>query len=183
MTDSDLAIDVALDVLEAKLRRDGAPRFHDGKMAVVHAALRLHDEDVEHLLAYWLDRDERLIAVEQIAKGGVVSADFSRVHVARRAVIAGANSALLIHNHVLGGPTPSDADIRSADLIDMQLAGVGVLVRGHFVVARDGCADIRTGTVTYFKDLVRVEQPVQKVPRCPHCHGPLDDSTCTGGAP
>jgi DNA repair protein RadC len=177
MGDHDQLIADALAALDRKMSRDGLPRFHDCKMAVVHAALRLSDQCVESVLAYWMDRDLRLLGVEEICRGARDFTFFSRDYLARRALASGADSCVLIHNHPSGDPQPSEVDIEAAERVDRQLAAIGVLVNGHFTVTAEGFADIRTGTVTLFKDLVKPgEQDKPAGPTCPHCNGPLEVS-------
>jgi len=173
--DLDKVVVDALAALDAKLVRDGLPRFHDNRMAVVHAAMRLHDQRIEHLLAYLLDKDGRLLAIETIAIGSEGSLECSRAHLARRAIVADASDAIIIHNHPSCEPGPSDADRAAAERIDRQLAAVGVLVRGHYTVTQTGFGDIRTGDTTLFADLMKsTDQPAPAARRCPHCAGPLD---------
>lgn len=175
--DLDQAIVDAMSALNAKMARDGLARFHDPMMAVVHAALRLSDDICETLLAYWLDRDLCLLAVEPIAMGARDQALFSRDYLARRALLSGADSCVLVHNHPTGALEASEQDIAAADRIDRQLAAIGILVAGHYVVTGLGFADIRTGTATLFADLAQPNaSPPPERPRCPHCNGPLEVS-------
>jgi len=176
--DLDQAVVDALAVLRAKFARDGLPRFHDPMMAVVHAALRLSDDICETLLAYWLDRDSRLLRVEEIAKGARDQAMFSRDYLARRALASGADSCILIHNHPSRELGPSEQDIAAAERVDRQLAAIGILCNGHFVVTAFGFADIRTGAETLFKNLAPSpdDSPAADRPRCPHCNGCLEET-------
>jgi DNA repair protein RadC len=176
MSDHNQLMADALAALEKKMSRDGLPTFHDPMMSVVHAALRLSDDISETLLAYWLDRDLRLLGVEEIAKGARDQALFSRDYLARRALASGADSCVLIHNHPSGEAGPSGADIEAADRVDRQLAAIGILVNGHFTVTGLGFGNIRTGAVTLFRDLLTSadDQPKAEGPRCPHCQGPLE---------
>lgn len=177
MSDHDQLIADALAALDSKMSTDGLPRFHDCKMAVVHAALRLSGQIPESLLAYWLSADQRLLGVEEIARGARDAAFFSRDYLARRALASGADSCVLVHNHPSGEPGPSDQDVKAADRVDRQLAAIGVLVRGHFTVSALGFGDIRTGVVTLFKDMAKPEEKDKPAgPICPHCNGPLEVS-------
>jgi DNA repair protein RadC len=177
MGDHDQLIASALAALDSKMSRDGLPRYHDPLMAVVHAALRLSDQFCESLLAYWLDRDQRLLGTEEICRGSRDTASFSRDYLARRALASGADSCVLIHNHPSGEPGASEQDIAAADRVDLQPSAIGVLVTGHYVVSGSGFSDIRTGSVTLFKDLIKPEGEAKPAgPVCPHCNGPLEVS-------
>jgi len=164
----------AFAALDAKLCRDGLPTYSNASMVQAHAFLRLHEERVETLLAYWLDKDRRLLAVEEIGRGAENDLLFSREHLARRAVAICAENAVLVHNHPSGDPKPSDQDQQAAERVDRQLAAIGVIVLGHYVVARNGIGDVRKGTVSRFRDLVDAPgEPAATVQRCPHCLGAL----------
>lgn len=172
---SDQLVASALAALDAKLSVDGLPTFHDSTMAVADALLRLHDRRCESMLCYWLDRNRRLLGVEEVAKGSEDAVTFSRAHVARRALAVDAYAVLMIHNHPSGDPTPSAQDIAAADRVDRQLAAIDVMVLAHFAVAHEGYGDIRTGKVIRFRDLREPgAQACADGPRCPHCHGPLE---------
>ena len=173
MSDADKLVADAIDALQAKMAKDGLPRFHDARMAVVHAALRLNDQDVEHLVGYWLDRQQRLIGVETLATGGVAEVSFSRREITRRTLLSGAAEVILLHNHPSGDARPSAADTEMAGMLDRALASVGVMVAGHFIVAAEGYADVRAGTTFTWAEIKGNDAPVE-VPRCPHCHGPLE---------
>lgn len=177
MSDTDRLLDSAFEALDARHReRDSLPTYQP-LMAVAHAGLQLRDQDVEHVLAYWLDCQGRLLGTELLAKGSTVSCDLSRSHIARRALAAGAEGVILAHNHPSGFCKPSQQDIEAAGRIDRQLAGVGVLVVGHYTVAEDGFADIRAGQVTTWAALAKSGSPDTEALRCPHCNGPLEATT------
>lgn len=161
--------------LQRKLRRDGLPSIGDMRDIVADAIMRLHDHQIEHLLAHWLTRDLRLIGVETLATGGETGAALSTAHIARRALAADCAYVVVTHNHPLGDPTPSKEDAATALAIDRQLASIGVMVLGHYIVARTGTADIRTGTVTLFADLPRAEPTPENI--CPHCGRELHERT------
>jgi DNA repair protein RadC len=164
---SDHLIKDAMAALGHWLQRDGLPTF-DTRAAVTDAAMRLHDSDVELMLVYWLDGKRRLIQVDEVARGGETEATVSSRHIARRAALVNADSAVVVHNHPTSGdPTPSDADRECAQRIDQRLSALGVLVIGHHVVARGGFADIRTGHIARFDELAERSTPTEH--RCPTC--------------
>jgi DNA repair protein RadC len=177
MSDADRLIADSLAALESKMRRDGLPVFHDHRMAIVDAALRLHDAEDERLLLYLLDSQHRLLGVEVVAIGSQDTVSFSRALIARRALRGNAAAIIIVHNHPSAEPTPSQQDADAADRIDCQLAALDILVLGHFCVTADGYGDIRTRVVTMFKELIDPETPPPSGPRCPHCNGPLETTT------
>lgn len=169
MLDDDRDIAQGVQALGRKLRREGQVTYANPRLAVTDALLRLHAEQVECLLAYWLDEKNRLLGVDEIARGGVDSLRFSLHQVARKAILANAESCVLIHNHPGGSPTPSPEDKATAEELDLRLSLIGVLVVGHYTVADEGIGDIRTGLVTPFAELMADAAAQSDGPRCPHC--------------
>lgn len=175
MSDGRELIGNAMQALDAWLRRDGLPRF-DTAAIVADAMLRLHDSEVEALLAYWLDSENRLLKVDLVAKGSADQLTMSRNYLARCAAIAGATHAVLVHNHPSEDPTPSEVDRDTADRIDLQLSAIGVLVIGHHVIARNGVGDVRTAKTITFEDIGWMPRAPEG-PRCPRCRCPLETAT------
>lgn len=171
-SDPDALIADAMAALELKLRHDGMPVFHDTRMAVVHAGLRLVGIDVEVMLAYFLDAKQRLLAVEEVAVGAPGEVTFSPRRLAKMAALHDADSVLVIHNHP-EDPRPSEQDKLAIESIDRALVGMGVLAQ-HFVVSPTGYSDIRNCETTYFKDLPRATDTTD-AKRCPYCHATLTE--------
>lgn len=165
-------IQAGLQAVLRQLRRDGVPDYTDSGRVVAHALLRLHDSEVERLLGYFLDRDRRLIEVEELAVGGAHSLAYDKYLPARRAAIHGARHAVFAHCHPTGDPTPSQADREAADSLDSLLAALGCMTIGHYVIASGGVANIRTGQIVRLEDLADETTPEPPTGlRCPHCGG------------
>ena len=79
----------AMAALGEWMQREGLPAF-DTRAAVCDAAMRLHDSEIEVALAYWFDGRNRLICVNEVARGGETEATISSRHIARRAALANA---------------------------------------------------------------------------------------------
>lgn len=69
------------------------------------------DQDKEHFYVCHLDSHRRINLVELVAIGTLTSATTHPRETYRRAVIEGAVSIIIAHNHPSGDPTPSEADI------------------------------------------------------------------------
>lgn len=176
MRDEDRLIAGGLAALSRKLRRDGMPDYSDPRRVIAHALLRLHRSTTEIMLGYWLDPAGRLIDVEEVGIGSAHQISLSRYHLARRAVANEAHYAVFAHCHPEVEPTPSQADRDSADVIDRQLGTIGCLVLGHYVIARAGVADIRSGQVVRLADIDPACSPAaqeQTTLRCRHCGGDI----------
>ena len=66
----------AMAALGEWMQREGLPAF-DTRAAVCDAAMRLHDSEIEVALAYWFDGRNRLICVDEVARGGETEATIS----------------------------------------------------------------------------------------------------------
>src|SRR5688572_18125864 len=63
--------------------------------------------DREHLIALYLDAQNNVVGVETIAIGQLEGVAVHPREVFRGAILAGALSIVLAHNHPSGNPTPS----------------------------------------------------------------------------
>lgn len=86
------------------------------------------DEDREHLIIIMLDTKRRVICTHTAAIGSHNAAYINTADILRAALLAGADSICLGHNHPSGDPTPSPEDIRTtkqiataAELLDIDL--------------------------------------------------------------
>jgi DNA repair protein RadC len=132
--DDDAVIGQALRILDQRMRARGQPIGSMGDLTR-HAALLLANERTEILMAYWLDAGNRVIDVDRVAEGGLLSAGFSPREIARKAVLNDAAAVVLVHNHPSGDPDPSKEDERASDRVAHVLATVGIFLAGSFVVA------------------------------------------------
>ena len=91
------------------------------------------DHDKEHFYVLHLDSHRRINLVELVAIGTLSSATIHPRETYRRAVIEGADSIIIAHNHPSGDPTPSEADM----LITQKLREAGeildILMLDHII--------------------------------------------------
>lgn len=102
-----------------------------------YAAPRLRYENREHMCAMLLNVKNHIIAWETISIG---SLDASVVHpreVFKPAIIKGAASIILVHNHPSGDPTPSKEDLEvTARMVQVgKIMNISVL--DHIIVGGD----------------------------------------------
>ncbi len=97
---------------------------------------RLGDAPSEHFMVLGLDARQRVRVVETVAIGSLSSVEVHPREVFRPLVRAGMHSAIAVHNHPSGDPSPSDSDLE----LTRRLADVGVLLGipllDHLVVTR-----------------------------------------------
>jgi DNA repair protein RadC len=99
------------------------------------AAALLDGEDQEVFLAFPLDVKNKVLGYVEVARGAVESCPLHAREVFRTAVMLGASSVVVVHNHPSGDPAPSrEDDALTARLV---AAGkvLGILVIDHVIIA------------------------------------------------
>ena len=84
-----------------------------------------------------LNRRSRPIRNVELTRGTVSASVVDPRDVAREAILAGASSVLLVHNHPSGDPDPSPEDIRITEDIGAVCATVGLDLVDHVIVGRN----------------------------------------------
>ena len=79
----------------------------------------------ENLVVYFLNTRQRIIGHQIVSVGMLNQVMVHAREVFRTAIVMGANSIILSHNHPSGDPTPSDADIRATK----ELIRAGTILR------------------------------------------------------
>ena len=111
--------------------------------AADYAAPRLRYENREHMCVMLLNVKNHIIAWETISIG---SLDASVVHpreVFRPAIIKGAASIILVHNHPSGDPTPSKEDLEvTARMVQVgKIMNISVL--DHIIIGGDNFVSMK----------------------------------------
>ncbi|MBQ7847580.1 MAG: hypothetical protein IJX08_06745 [Clostridia bacterium] len=89
----------------------------------------------EQVCALLLDNSNRLIAPVLLHEGTVNSTDVNPRKIARIALAHNAAGIILAHNHPLGDPTPSDADLYTTKQLMHAFEAIDLNFRAHLVVA------------------------------------------------
>lgn len=89
----------------------------------------------EQVCALLLDNSNRLIAPVLLHEGTVNSTDVNPRKIARIALAHNAAGIILAHNHPLGDPTPSDADLYTTKKLMYAFEAIDLNFRAHLVVA------------------------------------------------
>ena len=95
---------------------------------------RLRHEEVEHVWAAMLTSRNKLIQLEHISNGGLVSSLVEQRAVFKKAIACNAAAIILIHNHPSGDSRPSDEDIRLTKLFVSAGQFMGIPVLDHIVI-------------------------------------------------
>ncbi len=93
-------------------------------------------EQDEVLLAAYLDGAGRVIKCEEIARGGHAHVPVDAYKIASGALICHAAGVAVAHNHPNGTATPSEQDMLATRRLEQTLAGLGLELVDHCVVAR-----------------------------------------------
>lgn len=91
----------------------------------------------EHLLAIMTDVRNHVIAVHTVSIGSQSSCYCSTADILRAALLCGAASIVLSHNHPSGDPTPSPDDISSTVAVKLGCDAVGITLLDHVIVTDD----------------------------------------------
>ena len=112
-----------------------------------------HERD-EVLLAAYLDGDGRVLKCEEIARGGHAHVAVDPYKIARGALLCHAAGVALAHNHPTGAARPSEEDIMVTNHLRQTLAGLGLELVDHCVVARGRFISIgRTQNINLSKSM------------------------------
>ena len=96
---------------------------------------RFAGEKNEVVYQLCLDRKGKLLACKKLGEGGVASADLDIRRLVENALLTGASSVVLSHNHPSGVALPSQDDYAATDRAKAALAVVGVALTDHIIVA------------------------------------------------
>lgn len=95
---------------------------------------RLREEPQEVFLGLFLDRQLKLIATEELARGSIGEAAVYPREVVKAALRLGASAVVFAHNHPSGHSEPSLQDKALTERLKAALATVEVRLIDHFVV-------------------------------------------------
>ncbi len=94
----------------------------------------LRHEDREHLVAVLLDTKNKVLAVNTVSVGDLSSSIVHPREVMKPAIIAGAASIIISHNHPSGDPTPSPEDVTVTKRLIQAGEILGVEVLDHIII-------------------------------------------------
>jgi DNA repair protein RadC len=100
------------------------------------------DLDRENFFAFHLSAKLDILGFETVAVGGLDSVAVHPREIFRGAILAGAHSIIVAHNHPSGDPRPSDEDMKLAE--DLERAGLvlDIPVQDSIIVAEGGAYSI-----------------------------------------
>lgn len=96
---------------------------------------RFAGEKNEVVYQLCLDRKGKLLVCKKLGEGGVASADLDIRRLVENALLTGASSVVLAHNHPSGVALPSADDYTATDRAKSALGSIGVQLADHIIVA------------------------------------------------
>ena len=98
----------------------------------------LNGVDREHFVVILLNRKNGIIGINTVSVGDLSSSIVHPREVFKPAIVAGAASIILAHNHPSGDPKPSLDDVRVTKRIKEAGDILGIEVLDHIIIG-DGC--------------------------------------------
>ncbi len=112
--------------------------------AVVNEFLKNHleDKDREYFVALLLDIRNKVLAVHHVSIGTLNSTLITPRELFKAAILVGAASVILAHNHPSGDPLPSLEDIETTRNLAAAGKIIGIQVLDHIIVG-EYCVSLR----------------------------------------
>ena len=117
---------------------ESLPLLDSPQLFADYARMRLGDKSNEVTLIFYLNTQNRLIRCDMPGSGSVDSVNIYPSEVARNALLCGAHSVVLCHNHPGGIFLPSRDDDAITFSICKALAPLGIVLLDHVIVSRFG---------------------------------------------
>ena len=117
---------------------ESLPLLDSPQLFADYARMRLGDKSNEVTLIFYLNTQNRLIRCDAPGSGSVDSVNIYPSEVARNALLCGAHSVVLCHNHPGGSFHPSHDDDAITFSIGKALAPLGIILLDHVIVSRFG---------------------------------------------
>lgn len=92
--------------------------------------------DREEVRVVYMDNANKVIGIESAHKGSLNASHCEPHEVFKTALLLNAGGVILVHNHPAGNPSPSDADIISANRFRELGKQLGVPVRDSIIIGR-----------------------------------------------
>jgi DNA repair protein RadC len=120
------------------MREDGGDILTSDTAALAFLrAMGLHEEEQEHLVTLILDNKRRVRCCAPVSVGTPDETYAYSREVFRVAIMEGAVSVIIAHNHPSGDPTPSEADIAITKTLRKAGEVLGIKLVDHIIVGGD----------------------------------------------
>ena len=117
---------------------ESLPLLDSPQLFADYARMRIGDKSNEVTLIFYLNTQNRLIRCDMPGSGSVDSVSIYPSEVARTALLCGARSVVLCHNHPGGTFLPSRDDDAITFGLCKALTALGIILLDHVIVSRFG---------------------------------------------
>lgn len=97
-------------------------------------ALRLHEEEQEHMIVLILDAGSKIKAYYTVSIGLIDTTPINAMVLYRNAILYGASNIILAHNHPSGSTEPSSEDIKTTDAMVKAGKIIGIDILDHIII-------------------------------------------------
>lgn len=119
------------------------PRLKNPEQAADYIAPRLRDYKKEVFLVVFLNNTKTVTGCQKISEGGLTATVVDPAEVMRQAVLHGAASIIIAHNHPSGNLKESHADVLLTRRIEEAGNILGIPLDDHIIIAGDGYVSFR----------------------------------------
>lgn len=99
----------------------------------------LTGRDQEDLVAVFLSSSNHVLGDKLMFRGSLRSINVKARDVVRDALLCNAVAVILLHNHPMGDPEPTTADIKTTETIADRLDMFDISLLDHVIVSEHGC--------------------------------------------
>lgn len=117
---------------------ESLPLLDSPQLFANYARMKLGDKNCEVTLVFYLNSQNRLIRCDMSGTGTVDAVNIYPSEVARNALLSGAQSVVICHNHPGGSHLPSRDDDSVTFDIRNALQPLGIVLLDHIIVSRFG---------------------------------------------
>ena len=95
---------------------------------------RLEDSDTEKFITICLSAQNKVLCFDMVTNGTVNQAAVEIREILKAAILTGASSIIVVHNHPSGDPEPSEDDIKITNKIREACEIMGIELADHVIV-------------------------------------------------
>lgn len=134
--DEKIIINQAIRIIDSKLRTKNV-YFNNASLVKQYLRLQLEPCEREHMTAFYLDTQLRLIEYKRVFSGLVNSCPISAREFIKDALNLNATAIILAHNHPSGDAQPSQEDIKATLKMKDALNVFEIKLIDHFIVGHN----------------------------------------------
>ncbi len=127
----------------AKEQIDDRPILSSWQSVIDYCRIKLAHASTEEFHLIFLDKRNRLIAIEQQQRGTVDHTPVYVREIIKRSLELSASALILVHNHPSGDPSPSQGDIRMTKEIVDAAKPLSIEIHDHLIIGKSGHLSFR----------------------------------------